>query len=296
MMNKIVLIDAYAQIYRSFYAVRGLTNARGEMVNALYGIGRLLLNLERSLPSSYGAVVFDKGKPARRVELCPEYKAQRPPMPDDLRSQLPAIREWLAAFGWPILEQEGAEADDIIAAVASVREGLPVAILTHDKDIAQLVSAEVELLQSVKGDAWESVGPAEVEAKFGVPVVCLGDYLSLLGDSSDNIRGVDGVGPKTAAKLLQDYGSIDGILAHLNDISNGRLREKLQAAGDLLTRNRELVRLDAALPDGWTGLDGIRRRPPDWARIKTLAEAEGFKSMLTSISEKQQKGQQLSLF
>ncbi len=295
-MNKIVLIDAYAQIYRSFYAVRGLTNPRGEMVNALYGIGRLLLNLERSLPSSYGAVVFDKGKPARRVELCPEYKAQRPPMPDDLRGQLPAIREWLAAFGWPILEQEGAEADDIIAAVAGVREGLPVAILTHDKDIAQLVSPEVELLQSVKSDAWERVGPAEVEAKFGVPVACLGDYLSLLGDSSDNIRGVDGVGPKTAAKLLQDYGSIDGVLAHLDDIGNERLREKLRAAGDLLVRNRELVRLDAALPAGWTGLDGIRRRTPDWARIKALAEAEGFKSILATISEKQHKGQQLSLF
>ena len=295
-MKKIVLIDAYAQIYRSFYAVRGLTNARGEMVNALYGIGRLLLNLERSLPSSYGAVVFDQGKPARRVELCPEYKAQRPPMPDDLRGQLPAIREWLLAFGWPILEQEGAEADDIIAAVTGVRAGLPVAILTHDKDIAQLVSSEVVLLQSVKGDAWESVGPAEVEAKFGVPVASLGDYLSLLGDSSDNIRGVDGIGPKTAAKLLQDYGSIDGILAHLHDIGSERLRATLQGAGDVLMRNRELVRLDEALPDGWTGLDGIRRRPPDWARIKTLAEAEGFKSMLSTINEKLQNGQQLSLF
>ena len=295
-MKKIVLIDAYAQIYRAFYAVRGLSNARGEAVNALYGIGRLLLNLERSLPSNYGAVVFDKGKPARRLELCPEYKAQRPPMPGELRSQLPAIREWLAAFGWPILEQEGAEADDIIAAIAGAREGLPVAILTHDKDIAQLVSTEVQLLQAVKGDVWESVGPVEVEAKFGVPVERLGDYLSLLGDSSDNIRGVEGVGPKTAAKLLQDYGSIDGILAHLDEISSERLRENLRAAGDLLMRNRELVRLDAALPEAWTGLDSIRRRAPDWARIKSLAETDGFKSTLASINEKQQRGQQLSLF
>lgn len=295
-MKKIVLIDAYAQIYRSFFAVRNLSNSRGEMVNALYGIARLLLSLDRALPSTYGAVVYDKGKPARRVELCPEYKAQRPPMPDDLRGQLPAIRQWLGAFGWPVLEQEGAEADDIIAAVAAVREGLPVAILTHDKDIAQLVSAEVVLLHSAKGDAWETVGPAEVEAKFGIPAQRLGDYLALLGDSSDNIRGVDGVGPKTAAKLLQDYGSLDAIVSHVGEISNERLREKLQGSTELLARNRELVRLDETLPDGWAGLEGIRRREPDWARIKVLAEEQGFKSMLGTIGEHLQRGQQLSLF
>lgn len=295
-MKKIVLIDAYAQIYRSFYAVRGLSNPRGELVNALFGIARLLLNLENSLPSSHGAVVFDRGKPARRMELCPEYKAQRPPMPDELRRQVSPIREWLQAFGWPVLEQEGAEADDLIAAVAAVREELPVEILSHDKDLAQLVAPDVAMLHSVKGEQWDRVGPAEVEAKFGVPAAALGDYLSLLGDSSDNIRGVDGVGPKTAAKLLQEYGSIEGIQAHLADIASLRLREKLQAAGELLARNRELVRLDLRLPTDWTGLEGIRRQAPDWDLIKKMAMDEGFKSMLPTITEKAQCGQQMDLF
>ena len=272
-MKKIVLIDAYAQIYRSFYAVRGLTNPRGEMVNALYGVGRLLLNLERSLPSSYGAVVFDKGKPARRVELCPEYKAQRPPMPDDLRGQLPAIREWLAAFGWPILEQDGAEADDIIAAVAGVREGLPVAILTHDKDIAQLVSPEVELLQSVKGDAWESVGPAEVEAKFGVPVACLGDYLCLLGDSSDNIRA-DGVGPRPPRSSCRTM-SIEAFCA--SDTSATSAARETQAQRFLGAQSGAGAS-GPALPDGWNGADGIPGGP-GLVRSRPW-RSHGFKSIL----------------
>ncbi|NLF61664.1 MAG: hypothetical protein GX574_10980 [Lentisphaerae bacterium] len=296
----IVLVDAYAQIYRSFYAIRSLTNKRGEPTNALYGIARLLLQLDRSLASSHGAILFDKGKSERRVAICPEYKAQRPPMPDDLRSQIAPIRDWMSAFGWPLLEQEGIEADDLIAAITARREQLPVKILTFDKDIAQLTAdPEVVLLSSGAKDEWTAMGQAEVTAKYGVGPEQLGDFLALVGDASDNIRGVEGVGPKTAAKFLQESGGLDAFFADPITVSNERLREKVLEARELLKRNRELVRLDATLPENWRGLDTVRRNPPDWARLLSLAEEQGFASLIKVIQPKvagQGGPQQLTLF
>ncbi len=299
-MSAIVLIDAYAQIYRSFYAIRSLTNSRGEPVNALYGLARLLLQLDRSQASSHGAVLFDKGKSGRRIALCPEYKAQRPPMPDELRSQIGPIREWMSAFGWPLLEQEGVEADDLIAAITARRGQLPVRILTFDKDIAQLTAdPDVQLLSSGAGDAWLFQGRQEIVDKFGVPPELLGDYLALVGDTSDNIRGVDGIGPKTAAKLLQESGGLDALLAEPAKVSNQRLRDKVLQSRELLERNRELVRLDQTLPDNWQGLDTIRRGTPDWPKLLQLAEEQGFRSLVKTIQPKVANGngpQQLTLF
>lgn len=216
-MKQIILIDAYAQIYRSFFALRGLSNQQGEPVNALYGMARFLLGLDEHLGSDYGAAVFDKGKCKRRIRILPQYKAQRPPMPDALRAQVEPIRVWMQAFGWPLLEQEGLEADDIIGCIASQSEELPLGILSYDKDLAQLVNARVSLLQPGKNNSWLRQGVQEVQEKFGVRPEQIVDYLALLGDASDNIPGVPGVGPKTAAKLLGQFGSIEKLLANLGE-------------------------------------------------------------------------------
>ncbi len=297
-MKRIILIDAYGQIYRSFFAVRGLTNKKGEPVNALYGIARFLLGLEENQPSEYGAVAFDRGKCRRRCELLPDYKAQRPPMPEDLRSQIGPIKAWLQAFGWPMLEQEGIEADDLIASVATLREDCPVDILSYDKDLTQLVNDQVHILQPDKNSAWITLGEAEVEAKFGIRPEFIIDYLAMLGDASDNIRGVEGIGAKTAAKLIQQFGPIENIFAHIGETGSARMQENLQQSRELLLRNRELIRLDRDCFPDWPGLQLIRRSKPDWQAILALAEEQGFRSITDTIRKKldQHNPEQLMLF
>ncbi len=297
-MKRIILIDAYGQIYRAFFAVRGLTNKKGEPVNALYGIARFLIGLEENQPSEFGAVAFDRGKCRRRCELLPEYKAQRPPMPEDLRSQIAPIKAWLAAFGWPMLEQEGIEADDLIASIATLRENCPVDILSYDKDLAQLVNDQVHILQPDKNSAWITLGEADVEAKFGIRPEFIVDYLAMLGDASDNIRGVEGIGAKTAAKLIQQFGPLENIFAHLDEAGSARLQESLQQSRELLLRNRELIRLDRDCFPDWPGLQTICRSKPDWQAILALAEEQGFRSLTDTIRKKLNRNnpEQLMLF
>ena len=265
----IVLVDAYSQIFRMFYALPLLNNPKGEPVNAVMGMERLLLSLEKGLPSEFGAFAFDKGKATRRCALCPEYKAQRPPMPEALRPQIVPIMELIEAFSWPILMQEGLEADDLIAAVSRHREEHDVSIITGDKDIAQLTDdPHVRLATCDKGDAWSFGGPEMVLAKFGVPPALLGDYLALVGDTSDNIIGVAGVGPKTASKLLTECGGLDEILADISGkVSNAKLAAKLEESRELIQRNRKLVALDNVLPEAWSGLETIRRKRPTGAAL-----------------------------
>jgi len=288
-MDRIILIDAYGQIYRSFFAVPHLTNPKGEPVNALYGMVRFLLNLEETLEGKFGAAAFDLGKCRRRCELLPEYKAQRPPMPDDLRRQIEPIKIWLQALGWPLLLEEGREADDLIAAVVARRENRPVAIISYDKDLSQLVAEEVEIITPEKKGQWSSCNRAAVTQKFGIGPELLADYLALVGDSSDNIPGLTGVGPKTAAKLLQQFGGLEEIYRNLAQVTPLSLQEKLSTARELLQRNRELVRLDCTLPAGWQGLDSIRRREPDWALLCRLATEQGFQSILNTLNTLQKK-------
>jgi len=294
---RIVLIDGFAQIFRSFYAIPALTNSRGEPTNALYGMARFLLKLDEELPGDYGAFVLDCGRPARRMQLLPEYKANRPPMPDLLRAQVNPIREWCAAAGWEILVQEGHEADDLIAAIVKAREGLETAIISFDKDLAQLVTADgVSVWLPAPKGKFEQMGPREVEDKFGVPPAAVRDYLALLGDSSDNIRGVDGVGAKTAAALLQQYGSIAALLEKLDTVGKAGLREKLAQSKALIQRNCDLVSLDLTLPEGWQGVNGIRRRTPDWEKLLAMARDNGFNSLQAVLNTARQAAQNPGLF
>lgn len=281
--SSIVLVDGYSQIYRSFYAIRGLTNSRGEASNALYGMARFMLMLNDSFDAAYGAVVLDKGKPEHRLELIPEYKATRPPMPDDLRSQIPEIRRWIEACGWPILEEDGLEADDIIAGVVAEKGDRNVAILSHDKDLAQLVRDDVVMLSPGKKGEMARLDPQGVQDKFGVAPEQIVDYLSLLGDSVDNIQGVSGVGAKTAAKLLGRHGGVDDILADLSAVERDSVRTALRESQELLRRNREVVRLLQELPRDWDGMNSLRRRAPDWEELLAIAQEQDFKSLVATV-------------
>ncbi|UCF10718.1 MAG: DNA polymerase I, partial [Candidatus Bipolaricaulota bacterium] len=246
---RVLLVDGHAMAYRSYYAIRGLTARDGRPVNAAYGFLRAIVALLRSYPSARVAVAFDAGGETDRHRLYPEYKATRDAMPEDLASQFSLIQRLLGLLGIPVVAEEGIEADDILATLADreAATGADVLIVSSDKDLAQVVGDRVSLLKpGGRGAAgsFEIVGPAEVEERYGVTPEQIVDWLALVGDSSDNIPGVPGVGEKTAAKLLRAHGSLDAILADPEAVSNARLRERLAAHRDDAQLARQLVVLD----------------------------------------------------
>ena len=296
--DRIVLVDGYAFIYRSFFAIRDLSNARGEPTNALYGMARFLHKLEQDFPHSWGAVVLDKGRPAKRLELLPGYKSSRPPMPDALRQQLPKIQQWVQAAGWPVLEQDGHEADDLIAGIAEKHGEYPLYIVSHDKDLAQIVRDDIQLVMPGKKGSYEVIDEHGVQEKFGVPPRAIPDYLALVGDSVDDIPGIAGIGPKTATELLAEFGSVEAIMANTDRIGKEGVREKLQSAGPALTRNRQVALLDVTLPEQWQwqGLNSLRRQEPDWETLLDIARDNNFKSLITALHKAKHDAENPTLF
>ena len=250
----ILLVDSYAQIYRGFHAVRYLSTPDGVPTNAVFAMTKFLLKLHKEHPSRNGAFVFDKGKPAFRMELAPGYKANRPPMPDELKVQIPVIRELVRAFGWSLIEHEGYEADDLIASLAKAFPQNQVFIFSGDKDISQIIDSRVSMLVPNPAGDVARRGIEEVKKKFGIAPGQIADYLALVGDTADNIPGVPGVGPKTAAALLNQFGSAENMFAHLDEVKRDTLRKKLEDSGDRFAINLKLVRLDDVPPEGtvWT--------------------------------------------
>ena len=278
-----ILIDAYSQIFRCYHAVRHLSNSRGEPTNALLPFTRLLLKLQHDFPGERGAMVFDCGRVHFRLELNADYKANRPPPPEDLKQQVPVLRELAAAFGWPLLEEPEYEADDLIAALAqATRE--PVQIISSDKDLAQLVDQRVSLLLPGKnGAGWERRDIAGVLKKFSVPPAAIVDYLALLGDAADNIPGVPDVGPKTAAEWLH-IASLDELLASPEKIPNQRQRARLLESTELLQRNRKLIRLRSDLPTRLLPVaETCARQSPDWEKIAGICERMELHSLLRQL-------------
>jgi len=245
----LVLVDALGIVYRSFFAIRGMSRSDGTPTNALYGFVRTLNQVRAHLRPTHWAVAFDGGLPAERTESIPEYKAQRPHMPDDMRVQLPLIADYLAAAGIPSILRDGVEADDVIASLVARYAGMVerIVVLSSDKDLFQLVTDTVTIAKS--GTGADAMGPDEVIAKTGVRPDQIAAWLALVGDSADNIGGVPGIGGKTAARLLATYGTIDGIWAHLDELGAGKVAASLGAARDLVARNLGVVRLNTALPD-----------------------------------------------
>lgn len=283
--KNILLIDSFAQIFRCYYAVRALSNRNGEPTNAVFGMLRFLLKLEEKYPGAPGAFVFDKGRPPHRMKLAPDYKANRPPTPEDLLAQLPSIRELIGAFGWNLVEEQDCEADDLIASIAVQFAPRPVSIVSADKDLSQLVCPRIDMLvPDMAGKGFARRGIDEVREKFGVPPEAVIDYLALIGDTADNIPGVPGVGPKTAAQLLQKFGSIAGILEHASEIERESLRAKIMESKERLLTNIELVRLVSEPPSGtpWPP-ETIMRRPLDREKIRAVAEQKELRSMFRDI-------------
>ena len=254
---KLLLIDGHYYVYRSFYAIRELTNSRGEPTNAIFGFVKTLRRMVKDLAPDLGAVVWDEGLPQRRTDLQPEYKATRAEMPEPMRPQLDFIRRLVPLLGFASLGLPGTEADDLIASYAHTARarGDSVVLATNDKDLFQLVNEHVRVYSTNKTDLATPqdthvlLGADAVRKKWNVEPAQIGDVLALIGDSADNIPGVSGLGPKTAATLLAAHGSLGAMLAeNFASVENEKLRAKLVAARAQIEQNREMVRLDLDLP------------------------------------------------
>lgn len=279
-----LVLDGHNLAYRSYFAVRGLTTREGRPSNALFGFVKVWRALKDTLRPTHACAVFDGGLPAERTALLPEYKAQRPPMPEDLRGQLEAIEQFLGVARVPVFRQAGQEADDVIATLATsaARDGVAVRIASNDKDLCAIVTDRIHLL-TPGAEGGGELGPAEVAARFGVPPERVLEWLSLTGDASDNVPGVPGVGPKTAAKLLTDFGSLESLWARLAEVKPDRLRERLEAHREQVLRNRELMRLrtDLPLPRGWRDCAVAE---PDPAALRDFYARWDFDSLLRELA------------
>lgn len=274
----LLIVDGHGFAYRAFFAIPKLTNPRGEPTNAVFGFLKMLRKLADEFHPTHWVVAWDAGLPEERLKVLETYKAQRKPMPDDLRAQLPVIREVLDASHVVSIEQPGHEADDVIASLCARAGSARVLIASADKDLMQLVNERVSMVrQTPKGDVLMDADG--VRARYGVPPERVLDLLCLTGDSSDNIPGVPGVGEKTAAGLLQSFGSADAVLARSAEIKNPRLRAAVENAAAQIALNRALMTLNAGLPVtvDW---DRFRRREPDYERLAALFEMLGFRSLL----------------
>ncbi len=286
MPDNLILMDAYSQIFRCFFAVRELTNGMGEPVNALLPFCRMLLNLEKLHPGRRGAIVFDCGKVQFRMNLCPDYKANRPPAPDALKQQVPFIRELCELFGWPLLEEPEYEADDLIAALALNYSG-PVRIISSDKDLAQLVDSRIAMLVPGTGkNTWELRDEAQVTAKFAVRPDQIVDYLALLGDAADNIPGVPGIGPKTAAAVLNRCNSITEFFRMENPPVAERIAGLLRTHRDRWELNRQMIVLRTDLPGRLQSAESCCvRKLPDWEAIRKFCMDKGVRSLLKDLPQ-----------
>jgi DNA polymerase-1 len=274
-MKTLLLVDGSSYLYRAFHALPELRNPRGEPTGAIYGVINMLRRLLKDVPADYAACVFDARGKTFREEAYPEYKANRPSMPEDLAGQIAPLKETVVALGWPLLEVEGVEADDVIGTLAceAERAGMKVVISTGDKDIAQLVTAQVTLVNTMSNEILDEAG---VLRKFGIGPKLIIDYLTLVGDSVDNVPGVSKVGPKTAVKWLAQYGTLDGVVGRAAEVG-GAVGENLRKSLDWLPKARELltIKCDVPLPVKVTEL---ALQPRDTAKLATLFDRFGFKS------------------
>ena len=285
---RLLIIDGHAFAYRAFYAIRGLLSPSGQPTNAIYGFINMLTKLEAQVLPTHAVVVWDGGLDEERVEKLVDYKAQRDPMPDDMELQLDGMVKYLEAAGWASVCDEGVEADDRIGQLAkrAEGEGIEVVIASSDKDFLQLINDRVKMLNPADKSG-EPIDAAAVVAKTGVRPEQIVDWLSLVGDTADNISGVPGVGIKTAAALLKEFGSLDGVYEHLDNVKRDKLRDALVAAEPDVRRNQSLVALKLNLP-GEPELADLRRGFQDSAKLEELYEAWGFNTLLNNLREARQ--------
>src|SRR5210317_705507 len=281
-MTDHVLIDGSSYLYRAFHALPALTNAKGEPTGALHGVLTMILKLLREEQPAHIAVVFDAPGKTFRDEMYADYKATRPPMPDDLRAQVQPILDAVEAMGLPLLRVEGVEADDVIGTLCAEAEdqGLQVLVSTGDKDLAQLVTDKVTLINTMNDSRLDR---DSVKAKFDVYPEQIIDFLGLVGDSSDNIPGVPKVGAKTAAKWLNLYDSAEGIVEHGEEIK-GKVGESLRDNVDSLNLSRELatIRTDVELD---VGIDDLTAGDGDPDALRKLFSHYELRALLRQLDE-----------
>lgn len=281
-MKTLLLVDGSSYLYRAFHAMPDLRTRQNEPTGAIYGVINMLRKLHKDYQADYSACVFDaKGKTFRDA-IYTEYKANRPSMPDELSRQIAPLHEAITAMGWPLLVVEGVEADDVIGCLAkrAEHEGMRVIISTGDKDIAQLVNAQITLVNTMTNEVLDEAG---VKNKFGLPASLIVDYLTLIGDSVDNVPGVEKVGPKTAVKWLKEYGSLDNIVAHADDIG-GVVGDNLRKALPWLPTARELltIRCKLDLPEEWAHL---APQPQDKAKLVELFDRFEFRTWRRELDQ-----------
>ena len=282
-MKTLLLVDGSSYLYRAFHAMSqsDLRSPQGEPTGAIYGVLNMLRKLRHDFPADYSACVFDAKGKTFRDDWYPEYKAHRPPMPDDLRAQIEPLHELVAAAGWNILMVDGVEADDVIGTLAQQAgtDGVRTVISTGDKDLTQLVNEHVLWVNTMSE---ERLGVAGVEAKFGVKPERIVDYLTLIGDTVDNVPGVTKCGPKTAVKWLNEYGTLDNLIAHAGEIK-GVVGDNLRAALDWLPMGKKLVtvKCDVDLP---TRYDQLLAPPQDTDKLRSMFQHFGFKSWLREVN------------
>ena len=284
-MKTLLLVDGSSYLYRAFHGLPDLRNKTNEPSGAIRGVLSMLRKLHKEYPVDYSACIFDAKGKTFRDDIYPEYKANRASMPDDLRSQVEPLHEAIKAMGWPLLMVDGVEADDVIGALAKQAEaqGIRVIVSTGDKDMSQLVNDHVTVINTMpnafrKGD--EILDIAGVEAKFGLKPELIVDYLTLIGDTVDNVPGVEKVGPKTAVKWLQEYGSLDNIIANADKIS-GVVGENLRKALDWLPTGRELITIKCDL-DSFAGMpasfESLMLQVQDKTKLAELYDRFDFKT------------------
>ncbi|MBF0142726.1 MAG: DNA polymerase I [Magnetococcales bacterium] len=280
---RMFLIDGSGYLYRAFHGVRNLARRDGFPTNAIFGFIKMVRKVVDEESPDYLAIAFDARGPTFRHELDDRYKANRPPMPDALRVQVPIIHQVVEAYRIPLFVKPGFEADDLLGTLATAGEaaGLEVVLVTGDKDFMQLVTERVILLDTLK-EAWIRI--PEVEARWGVPPARVTQVMGLAGDSSDNIPGVPGIGPKTAAELIREFGDLETLLANTARIRQPVRRRSLESFGEQALLSRRLATIDRAVGFDFT-LEGLRRQPPDRERLRALFREMEFHSLLRELSE-----------
>lgn len=281
----LLIVDGHHFAYRSFYAIRSMAAPDGFPTNAIYGFIKMINRMRNRVKPTHIAVIWDGGLDEERTEALEEYKEQRDPMPDDMEVQLDAIDEWLEAVGIFSWCEDNIEADDVIGTLAWQAEaaGQFVVVASADKDFFQLINEDIHMLNpNDKSDKlWEAL---QVENKTGVVPEQIVDWLSLVGDAVDGIPGVSGVGPKTAAKLLTEYRTVEALYERIDTVSSPKLRERLSAAEKDVRRNRQLIALKKIRQ--WNvSLDTLRPAAPDVSRLRDQYRRWGFRSMLQGLDE-----------
>ena len=281
-MPTLLLVDGSSYLFRAFHAMPDLRNAAGEPTGAVYGVLNMLRRLDADYKADYRACVFDAKGKTFRDEWFPDYKSNRPPMPEDLAAQIAPLHAAIEARGWPLLMVEGVEADDVIGTLArqASEAGMDVVISTGDKDLTQLVDERVRWVNTMSN---EVLDPAGVEAKFGVPPERIVDYLALVGDTVDNVPGVDKCGPKTAVKWLTQFGTLDEIVARADEVG-GKVGENLRRHLDFLPLGRKLVTVATDLDLGLGPTDLVQREEDREKLVELFSHLE-FKSWLREVQQ-----------